>query len=77
MGLGDMGEMEIPAQFGGAGGGMSEEDQIAAAIQASLQEMNLNAPSEEVKQPEPPTNQISQQSIDFLNDYAGAADPQS
>ena len=49
MGLGDMGEMEIPAHLlagavGGMGGmgGMSEEEQIAAAIQASMADMNLN-----------------------------------
>lgn len=50
MGLDDMGEMEIPAHLlpggghgGGMGnGGMSEEDMINAAIQASLQDMSLN-----------------------------------
>ena len=47
MGLDEMGEMEIPSYMsGGGGGGMSEEEQMAAAIQASLSDMNLNAPAD-------------------------------
>ena len=47
MGLDDMGELELPAHFGmGGGGGMSEEAQLAAAIQASLSEMNISAANE-------------------------------
>lgn len=51
MGLDDMGEMEIPAHLlpgaqgmpgSGGGGGMTEDEMIAAAIQASLQDMSLD-----------------------------------
>ena len=85
MGLDDMGEMEMPAHLlpgggnHGGGGGMSEEEMIAAAIQASLQDMSLSDNKEQpntANQPnnaagQQPTNQISQESYDFLNAYAG------
>jgi len=47
MGLDDMGEMEIPLHLlgnedGGHQGGMTEDQMMAAAIQASLSEMSLD-----------------------------------
>ena len=84
MGLDEMGEMEIPAHLlpgggGGMGGGMSEEDMINAAIQASLQDMSLNDNPASVNRPDlaQPTNQISQESYNFLNAYAGGNDASS
>jgi len=81
MGLDDMGEMEIPAHLlpgaggQGMGGGMSEEDMIAAAIQASLADMSVNeAPSDKTNN-NSGGNQISQESYDFLNTYAGGIKP--
>jgi len=59
MGLDDMGEMDIPLHLLGngggfqGGGGMTEDQMIAAAIQASLAEMSLEGNQEQ------PTNQIS------------------
>ena len=83
MGLDDMGELEIPEGFldpgyrgvdhkvvGGAGGGgaaMTEEEMLAAAIQASLADMNLD----ENKDGANSNNQIAQESLDFLGAYAG------
>lgn len=90
MGLDNMGEMEIPAHLlpGSAhdmgGGGMSEEEMIAAAIQASLAEMNLNESggagnsstsnnNNIANSGNPNGNQISQESYDFLNTFAGGS----
>lgn len=80
MGLDDMGEMEIPDNIFNDNPrgptGMTEEQMMAAAIQASLNEMTLQEPAA-VNQNEQPTvsngdnNQISKESYDFLSEYAG------
>ena len=84
MGLDEMGEMEIPAHLlpgggGGMGGGMSEEDMINAAIQASLQDMSLNDNPANMNRPDlaQPTNQMSQESYNFLDAYAGGSNASS
>ena len=43
--------------MGGAGGGMTEDEMIAAAIQASLQDMSLNDNTNNQQQPGSSSNQ--------------------
>ncbi len=84
MGLDDMGEMEIPDNIFNDNPrgptGMTEEQMMAAAIQASLNEMTLQEqqqPAAVNQNEQQPTasngdnNQISKESYDFLSEYAG------
>lgn len=73
MGLDDMGELEIPphimGQMGGVQPGMSEEAMLAAAIQASLADMTI----ETKETPATEQNQISQQSLNYLDAFSGGS----
>ena len=84
MGLDDMGEIDIPEHLlDGAGyrglnsrgaaasGGMSEEDQLAAAIAASLQDMKVSDNNTNPEGGAADNNQISQESYNFLDAYSG------